>query len=103
MASWAQPLTESASTPAVQYGRTKSPSVDSTAKDLEKLHEKQTSEPGPVTVDAQEPKPPSLYQRFRPLILGALAALILGWWISATVLKATRHRWYAWSILQKTR
>ncbi|EIN11958.1 hypothetical protein PUNSTDRAFT_142157 [Punctularia strigosozonata HHB-11173 SS5] len=34
-----------------------------------------------------------LYQKFRPVILGALAALILGWWISATVLKATRHRW----------
>lgn len=34
-----------------------------------------------------------LYVKFRPLILAALAALILGWWISATILKATRHRW----------
>lgn len=32
--------------------------------------------------------------RSRPYILIGLAILILGWWISATVLKATRHRWY---------
>jgi CNT family concentrative nucleoside transporter len=35
----------------------------------------------------------ALYLRFRPFILAALAATILGWWISATVLEATRHRW----------
>jgi len=29
----------------------------------------------------------------KPFILGALALLILGWWISATILEATRHRW----------
>ena len=34
-----------------------------------------------------------LYMRFRPFILGAVALLILGWWISATVLPDTRHRW----------
>ena len=34
-----------------------------------------------------------LYRRFRPLVLALLAAVILGWWVSATVLKATRHRW----------
>ena len=33
------------------------------------------------------------WQRFRPFVLTALALLILGWWISATVLPATRHRW----------
>lgn len=33
------------------------------------------------------------YRKFRPFILGGVALLILGWWISATVLKATRHRW----------
>ncbi|KAJ3759667.1 Na+ dependent nucleoside transporter C-terminus-domain-containing protein [Lentinula raphanica] len=42
-----------------------------------------------------------LYQRYRPFILAAVAAVIIGWWISATVLKATRHRWivqtlFAW-------
>jgi len=40
----------------------------------------------------------------RRLSLLALAALILGWWISATVLHATRHRWivqtlFAWSFI----
>ena len=33
------------------------------------------------------------WQRARPYVLTALVLLILGWWISATVLKATRHRW----------
>jgi CNT family concentrative nucleoside transporter len=40
----------------------------------------------------------------RQLMLFALAALILGWWISATALHATRHRWivqtfFAWSFI----
>ena len=35
----------------------------------------------------------TFYQRFRPFILAGLAMAILGWWISATILKATRHRW----------
>lgn len=34
------------------------------------------------------------YRKLRPFILTALAIVILAWWISATVLKATRHRWY---------
>lgn len=34
------------------------------------------------------------YRRYRPFILGGIAAVILGWWISATILEATRHRWY---------
>ena len=33
------------------------------------------------------------YTKYRPFILGFLAALILAWWISATVLPETRHRW----------
>ena len=33
------------------------------------------------------------HQRFvRPFVLFALAATILGWWISSTILPATRHR-----------
>ena len=48
-----------------------------------------------IAVIAQEKQSPGLYPKFRPYILTALALLILGWWISATVLKATRHRWYA--------
>ena len=40
----------------------------------------------------------------RRLRLFALAALILGWWISSTVIHATRHRWivqtfFAWSFI----
>ena len=51
---------------------------------------------------------PSWFSRNRSLIrhlkLFALAALILGWWISATILHATRHRWivqtfFAWSFI----
>lgn len=38
-------------------------------------------------------KGPSFYQRFRPFILGAIALVILGWWISSTILHKTRHRW----------
>jgi CNT family concentrative nucleoside transporter len=39
------------------------------------------------------------YAKARPYILGGFAAAILGWWISATVLPATRHRWYAFIFL----
>ena len=51
---------------------------------------------------------PSWFSRNRSFIrhlkLFALAALIFGWWISATVLYATRHRWIvqtfcAWSLI----
>lgn len=46
--------------------------------------------------DGTEPKPRHswlTYERLRPYILVAMALVILGWWISATVLPATRHRW----------
>ena len=36
---------------------------------------------------------PGFFDKFRPYLLIGLALLILGWWISATVLQATRHRW----------
>jgi CNT family concentrative nucleoside transporter len=44
------------------------------------------------------------WKRARPFVLTALALLILGWWLSATILKATRHRWipqtvWAWFFL----
>jgi CNT family concentrative nucleoside transporter len=44
--------------------------------------------------DDREQRRHELYLRFRPYILAGVALVILGWWISATVLKATRHRWY---------
>jgi hypothetical protein len=40
----------------------------------------------------------AIYARFRPFILAALALTILGWWISSTVLQATRHRWCTCSL-----
>lgn len=43
--------------------------------------------------DKEEDETTTFYQRFRPFILGAVAMVILGWWISSIVLKATRHRW----------
>ena len=51
---------------------------------------------------------PSWFSRNRSFIrhlkLFALAALVLGWWISATVLYATRHQWivqtfFAWLLI----
>lgn len=52
----------------------------------------------------EEDEKNTFYWRFRPFILGGLAAVILGWWISATVLKATRPRWivqtlFAWAFI----
>ena len=45
-------------------------------------------------VEGSEKKQPfGLYSQLRPYILTALALLILAWWISATILKETRHRW----------
>ena len=50
----------------------------------------------PAQDDDEDPSLLSqLYARFRPLVHVALALAILGWWISATVLEATRHRWCA--------
>jgi CNT family concentrative nucleoside transporter len=35
----------------------------------------------------------ALYAKLRPFILGGLAAVIIGWWISSIIMHATRHRW----------
>ena len=61
-----------------------------------------------VITDQKTLQSPSWFARNRGLVrcvkLCALAALILGWWISATILPATRHRWivqtfWAWSFI----
>jgi CNT family concentrative nucleoside transporter len=44
-------------------------------------------------IEADRKKQAYTWRRTRPFFLTALALLILGWWISATVLPATRHRW----------
>ncbi|KAI0344490.1 hypothetical protein BDW22DRAFT_1354549 [Trametopsis cervina] len=52
----------------------------------------------------EDAKKHALYRHTRHIIHFGLAALILGWWISATILKDTRHRWivqtfWAWFFL----
>lgn len=47
--------------------------------------------------EEQNDKISNKYEVYRPYILGATALVILGWWVSATVLEATRHRWYSCS------
>lgn len=39
------------------------------------------------------------WSKYRRYILTVLALVIFGWWVSATVLKATRHRWIVQTIL----
>jgi concentrative nucleoside transporter, CNT family len=63
-------------------------SLDKEKKDVAAQEIAQSEEP--IVVDEQEK---SAHVKYRPLILFGLATVILGWWISATVLKATRHRW----------
>ena len=57
-------------------------------------YEKETGE---LQVEIDEEKKRKLrearYQKLRPFILAGTAAVVLGWWISATVLPATRPRW----------
>lgn len=55
---------------------------------IEALTEKYNEE-----ADVGQMRRHAIYHRLRPFILAGLAALILGWWISATILEATRHRW----------
>lgn len=45
-------------------------------------------------IEATRERRVGIWRKIRPFILTGLALLILGWWISATVLPATRPRWY---------
>jgi CNT family concentrative nucleoside transporter len=59
----------------------------------------QVVDPGADLEDAQEKDEATqakntFDKRLRVVALIALAALILGWWISSTILAATRERWY---------
>jgi concentrative nucleoside transporter, CNT family len=57
---------------------------------------------GPIPSDDEQVSAATLvYRKYRPFILAAVAMVIIGWWISSIVLKATRHRWivqtlFAW-------
>ncbi|KAF8197985.1 H+/nucleoside cotransporter [Pholiota molesta] len=49
-------------------------------------------------------QPSVIYAKMRPYLLTGLALVILGWWISATIMHATRHRWivqtlFAWAFI----
>ncbi|KAE9401627.1 hypothetical protein BT96DRAFT_856350 [Gymnopus androsaceus JB14] len=83
-----------------EEGRTKSHSSTSIAK--QPAENEKDRESGPIVSEEEEVSSSTLfYQRYRPFILAGVAAVIIGWWISATVLKATRHRWivqtlFAW-------
>lgn len=67
-------------------------SPSSSSDVVEKGGIKRTNAPGEN--DNEEGAQQSTFNRkLRVLFLIGLAALILGWWISATVLKVTRGRW----------
>jgi CNT family concentrative nucleoside transporter len=96
-----------ASTP--HFGRQQStmdekmPVSDTHVADANSTSEPDVEKAGPVGADAAAPAHPyAKYQR--PVTLALLAATILGWWICATILPATRHRWivqtlFAWSFI----
>ncbi|KAF8904390.1 Na+ dependent nucleoside transporter C-terminus-domain-containing protein [Gymnopilus junonius] len=85
------------------YMRERTPSVDSASKEKEKVTPGDVELLSDSNVQAHDSYE-QFYSRARPVILTALALLILGWWISSTVLKATRHRWvvqtfFAWAFI----
>jgi CNT family concentrative nucleoside transporter len=45
-------------------------------------------------IEEEGAKRANLWRKVRPFALIGLALLILSWWISATILSATRNRWY---------
>ena len=79
----------------------RSPSLDSAKDKLPKDKDtaRNLTDDVEVAHGSEEKQSLGLYPKLRPYILTASALLILGWWISATVLKATRHRWYALYVL----
>jgi CNT family concentrative nucleoside transporter len=89
--------------PIVERKHTKTSSVSSDRKEGPRASP-DVVVPSKDEEDQSETSKSSFYRRFRPFILAAFALLILGWWISATVLEATRHRWivqtlFAWSFI----
>ena len=86
-------------------GQVKHRSADSLAKDVPTFTPEKTvnDSEGHVESDSEKSHHSEFYSRARPFILFGLAVVILGWWISATILKATRHRWQvtSFTFLQK--
>lgn len=73
---------------------TASVSAQSLEKDAHVRNSAMAAEHDEEEAEVAQERRHTLYTRFRPFILGGLGLLILAWWISATVLQATRHRWY---------
>lgn len=44
-------------------------------------------------IEEDRAKKSAFWHKYRPFLLTGIALVILGWWISSIVLKATRHRW----------
>ena len=42
---------------------------------------------------ASQARRAAFWGRYKTYMLAGIAIVILGWWISSTILKATRHRW----------
>lgn len=76
-------------------GQIKRRSPDSLEKDAGFTPEKNLDQDPEVHVESSSETTHhrELLRRAHPFLLFGLAAVILGWWISATILKATRHRW----------
>ena len=78
--------------------RISSDSVTKEKVDFEKGGSGQREDPLRDTPeDFEQQRHNELYLKSRPYVLAGVALAIMGWWISATVLEATRHRWYAYS------
>lgn len=89
-----------------EHGPVKRASADSYTKDDSFSNEKGQPDPEVFLsekvdeAEYEKRRKHERYMKFRPYILGAVALVILGWWISSTVLKATRHRWCALKSIQ---
>ncbi|KAL6300614.1 Na+ dependent nucleoside transporter C-terminus-domain-containing protein [Sparassis latifolia] len=92
------PEERKASRTSVDSVKEKQPVVDAEAQlEKELVHDE-------VEVEKARSKNHLLYLRLRVAILLGLAGAILGWWITSTILPATRHRWvvqtfWAWFFL----
>ena len=91
-------------TSALQRKQSRSSGADSIAKGDPtpdptnvQVADPEKAQPHGLPQDNEESTLTKLTRKYRVVVLGALSALILGWWISSTVLEATRHRWCVFS------
>jgi len=89
-------------TSAIEQHPVKPGSTDALSEDKEKQNHAEAQ--SFASQEFAEEDRPDQHSKFRPYILALTAAVILAWWISSTVLQATRHRWivqtlFAWSFI----